>query len=168
MEHVLLFRTVSWDPGVFQAVELVGVHSTRGRAACVLYVFSKCFRHGSPYCLLFTHIYKHTSTHTKAVKFRLRVRTPLTTSLLFCCGRLPVRTLLTPLWRNVPKNDCDNDYGSQGHEACVAYLLDAGADITATDEHDYTALHLASYYGRVGVVALLLRSEKANAWTYSQ
>lgn len=47
---------------------------------------------------------------------------------------------------------------TQGHEACVAYLLDAGADITATDEHDYTALHLASYYGRVGVVALLLRS----------
>lgn len=45
----------------------------------------------------------------------------------------------------------------QGHEACVAYLLDAGADITATDEHDYTALHLAAYYGRVGVVALLLR-----------
>ena len=40
----------------------------------------------------------------------------------------------------------------------MAYLLDAGADITATDEHDYTALHLASYYGRVGVVALLLRS----------
>ena len=39
----------------------------------------------------------------------------------------------------------------------MAYLLDAGADITATDEHDYTALHLASYYGRVGVVALLLR-----------
>lgn len=48
-------------------------------------------------------------------------------------------------------------YSQQGHEACVAYLLDAGADITATDEHDYTALHLAAYYGRVGVVALLLR-----------
>lgn len=45
----------------------------------------------------------------------------------------------------------------QGHESCVAYLLDVGADITATDEHDYTALHLAAYYGRVGVVALLLR-----------
>lgn len=42
----------------------------------------------------------------------------------------------------------------------MAYLLDAGADITATDEHAYTALHLASYYGRVGVVALLLRLER--------
>lgn len=40
---------------------------------------------------------------------------------------------------------------------CVEFLLDAGADISARDEHDYTALHLASYYGRVAVVALLLR-----------
>lgn len=46
---------------------------------------------------------------------------------------------------------------TQGHEKCVAFLLDAGSDITATDEHDYTALHLAAYYGRVAVVALLLR-----------
>lgn len=45
----------------------------------------------------------------------------------------------------------------QGHVACVEFLLDAGSDITARDEHDYTALHLASYYGRVEVVALLLR-----------
>lgn len=42
----------------------------------------------------------------------------------------------------------------------MAYLLDAGADITARDEHDYTALHLAAYYGRVAVVALLLRRVK--------
>ena len=46
----------------------------------------------------------------------------------------------------------------KGHEDCVTFLLDSGADITATDEHDYTALHLAAFYGRVGVVALLLRS----------
>lgn len=45
----------------------------------------------------------------------------------------------------------------KGHDTCVTYLLDAGADIKARDEHDYTALHLAAYYGRVGVVALLLR-----------
>jgi len=45
----------------------------------------------------------------------------------------------------------------KGHEECVSFLLDAGADITARDEHDYTVLHLAAFYGRVAVVALLLR-----------
>lgn len=69
-------------------------------------------------------------------------------------------------WNGTERHGIPTRYGTdQGHESCVAYLLDVGADITATDEHDYTALHLAAYYGRVGVVALLLRYDMTSKTT---
>lgn len=44
-----------------------------------------------------------------------------------------------------------------GHAAAVQVLLDAGADVAATDLNGWTALHLASRWGRLDCVHLLVK-----------
>ena len=46
---------------------------------------------------------------------------------------------------------------ARGHTATVSHLLDAGADVNATNNTGYTALHLAARHGRNSTVLTLLQ-----------
>ena len=68
----------------------------------------------------------------------------------------------TPLMAAAGLGQCTNDYTlrrgrrSRGAEAAVASLLDAGADIDAVNEGDFSALHGAAFRGLNEVVGLLV------------
>lgn len=49
-----------------------------------------------------------------------------------------------------------------GHEEVVALLLERGADVNAVDTHLQTSLHWACFYGRSGVVRILLAQDGVN------
>ena len=82
-------------------------------------------------------------------------------------GKLEIATLLLDHGANP---NAENDYGktplhlvsrgkydTQEHVVDIAWmLLERGVDLSAPDEDNYTALHTASHFGRLGIARLLL------------